>query len=428
MNSGIMYPGLFRAASKITDLFPRAGSAFLDLTVGRITGSDLLAKAKVRSARQIIEEVGRFDRILVVSDLNIGDALFSQALVSGLRDFFPAAVVDLAINKTASILIVGNPEVTNVLPVYTSAPFPSMQDLDSLSRIISTRNYDLVISNCPYFEVRDFPSSRKNVVDYSSFAAVLVNGLKNNGEPGHVVYQLRRFIHLLFEGYVEERRSINRSGVIATLPIDALERARVFLRNVGIGDSEKLILINPDTSSRFTTIPFEVLSAILMRISKSGCRILIGAGYIDMGKEKRLLETMSREEARAVTGVPPMTPLEVYSALIDFSNIFVTGDSGPLHIAAARRYLREGYSELKNKTELISIFGATPARIYGYDSTTRGYFPANQDAPSHVHFAKNRCRNITCINKMGKTCRTTRCFEFVDVDAIVNEIERALAR
>jgi ADP-heptose:LPS heptosyltransferase len=428
MNNGVMYPGFFRAASKITDIFPHAGSSFLDLTILPVAGSNLLATHKLRGARRIVEEVGRFDRLLVVSDLNIGDALFSQALVSGLRDFFPAAVIDLAINRTASGVVIGNPEITNVLPVFTGAPFPSKEDLASLSHITGSSNYNLVISNSPYFELKDFPSSAKNVLDYSPFAAVLVNAFKNDRETAHVIYQLQRIIHLLFEGIAEERRFQKYLGVRAMLPIEAIERARTFLRKNGIGESDRLVLINPDTSSRFTTIPLDVLSELLRKISTLGCPILLGSGYIDLGKEKRLLETLSDEEKKSVTVVAPMIGLEVYSALIDFSHVFITGDSGPLHIAAARKYLRDGYSALNNQTELISIFGATPARTYAYDSMIPGFFPANQDAPSHAHVSNSPCRNVTCVNKMGKTCRRTRCFEFVDVDAIVSDVEKALAR
>lgn len=336
MNNGPMYSGLFRASSKITDIFPHAGSTFLDLTVLPVTGSNLLAKAKLRSARRIVEEVGRFDRLLVVSDLNIGDALAMQALVSGLRDFFPDAVIDLAINKTASRIVIGNPEITKVLPVFSSSPFPSTEDLANLSRITTSGNYDIIVCICPYFEVKDFPSSARNVVAYTSFAAVLVNGLRNNGDPGHIIYQLRRFVHLLFEGFVEEHRSLNYSGVRATLTAEATEQASAFLRKNGIGESEKVILINPDTTSRFTSVPLETLSILLRKSAKLRCPILLGTGHVDMGTEKRILESMSGEETKNVIVVPPMMALEVYSALIDFSSLFITGDSGPMHIAAAR--------------------------------------------------------------------------------------------
>lgn len=380
----------------------------------------------MRSARRIIKDIKHFERILVLSDLNIGDALFTQALVSGLRDFFPTGTIDLAVNKSAAPLIIGNPEVTNVLPVFMGAPFPTNEDLATLGQIASPQNYDLVISLCPYFEAKHFPSPAKNVVEFSSFAALLINALKNTEETGHVIYQLYRFVHLLFKDYPVQQYSQDYSGIRLTLTEESVELAGDFLQGVGIRGDEEFILINPDTSSRFTSIPLEVLSALVKKLSKFDVPILIGSGHVDMGNEKQLLGMMSTEETKKLRVVPWKMPLGVYAALIDFSKVFVVGDCGPLHIAAARKYLGNGDSPLKNRTGLFSIFGATPARTYAYDSTTPGFFPANQDARSHAYVAMSRCRNITCINKLVKNCKSTRCFEFVDIDVIASDVDKAL--
>jgi hypothetical protein len=117
--------------------------------------------------------------------------------------------------------------------------------------------------------------------------------------------------------------------------------------------------------------------------------------------------------------IPPSLPLEAYAALIDAADVFLTGDTGPMHIAAARRYSRSGKHQFRNRTAVLSWFGATPSRMSGYDSHQPGYLPANQDAPSWCYVAGSPCRNITCVNKMFKTCRTVRCFERVDVNALV---------
>lgn len=56
------------------------------------------------------------------------------------------------------------------------------------------------------------------------------------------------------------------------------------------------------------------------------------------------------------------------------------------------------------------------------------FYPSNQRAPSHVLVAQCPWKNIACIIRMGKKCRMTRCFEFVDVDAIESDLENAPAR
>jgi hypothetical protein len=109
--------------------------------------------------------------------------------------------------------------------------------------------------------------------------------------------------------------------------------------------------------------------------------------------------------------------------LIDLADVFVSGDTGPLHVAAARKISRTNRREFRNQTAVLSLFGATPARMSGYDSRKTGYLPACQDAPSLCYTAGSPCRNITCLNKMLKTCPTVRCFEEMDIDALAEWME-----
>jgi hypothetical protein len=63
----------------------------------------------------------------------------------------------------------------------------------------------------------------------------------------------------------------------------------------------------------------------------------------------------------------------------------------------------------------------------GYDHFQPGYVPANQDAESHTFVSKSPCRNITCLNKMMKTCERLRCFESLDTQAILSTAGKVLA-
>jgi hypothetical protein len=102
-----------------------------------------------------------------------------------------------------------------------------------------------------------------------------------------------------------------------------------------------------------------------------------------------------------------------------------------MHLAAARKLSRSGRHDFRNRTAVLSIFGATPARMSGYDSVQPGYLPANQDAPSWSYTAGSPCRNISCLNKIFKTCRFVHCFDDVDAEALACLIEdhlKTLAR
>ena len=125
--------------------------------------------------------------------------------------------------------------------------------------------------------------------------------------------------------------------------------------------------------------------------------------------------------------VPTSLSIDGYCALIDFTDVFISGDTGPLHMAAARKMSKSGNFKFKNKTFVISIFGATPARMSGYDSKNPLFPPANQDAQSRTYVSESPCRNITCVNKMAKTCQVVRCFEVLDIENIVVDIKLHLS-
>jgi hypothetical protein len=140
------------------------------------------------------------------------------------------------------------------------------------------------------------------------------------------------------------------------------------------------------------------------------------------GIGQRLKALMPSRFISKVKLIPARLSLEAYAAVIDLCDVFISPDTGPLHIAAARKYSRTGRYEFSNRTAVQSYFGATPPRMSGYDSSQRGYLPANQDAPSWCHEAASACRNITCLNKIYKTCRQVRCFEDVDIAGMVRQI------
>jgi len=134
----------------------------------------------------------------------------------------------------------------------------------------------------------------------------------------------------------------------------------------------------------------------------------------------RLVAAMPERVRGSLRIIPPELDLAAYVALIDYADVFVTGDTGPMHLAAARRHAASGGHRFRNRTAVLSLFGATVPRMSGYDSARPGYLPANQDAPSWCYVAPSRCRNITCLNKYFKTCRAVRCFEGVDVAGLAD--------
>ncbi len=156
--------------------------------------------------------------------------------------------------------------------------------------------------------------------------------------------------------------------------------------------------------------------------------ILLGAGFTAKDIEKELLGLMNEEEKKKVIVVPTKMTLDGYGALIDLADVFISGDTGPLHIAAARKMSRSGQHRFRNKTFIISVFGATPPALSGYDSNAPLYLAANQGVLSKTYISESPCRNITCVNKMAKTCKKIRCYESLDTGRILADIRTFLKK
>jgi hypothetical protein len=193
-------------------------------------------------------------------------------------------------------------------------------------------------------------------------------------------------------------------------------------------DGRPIVLMNPDASSRFTRLPHETQAELLRGLLRLPCVVVLGAGHTQPGIEGRLIGALPPRRRKDVRVLPASTSIDTYAAVVDAADVFLTGDTGPLHIAAARKQARLGTNGFRNRTAVVSVFGATPARLYGYASNRRGFLPANQQAPSYAHSGDSPCRNLTCINKTVKTCSTVRCFHQLDVRAVLADVAHIVTR
>ncbi len=420
MDKETQFKRFFQFASLVTDVFPRRGAKVLDIAVSNLLGNILVLRAVEHQARRQFKRTKKLEKILVAADLNIGDAIIAQGAVSAIRDILPDARIDCVVKKTASSLIQGNPQITNLFSLYEGAPYPNEMDIEGLSAIAAGEDYDLVINFSPMVDDRVF--GKKNVVNYSMMAAELIRNESRQGEVvNNVIYRSHKFMGEIFRDMVAPDFGRKFKGAEVYISDEALNQGKKFLADHGVSKDDPVVLFNPDASAKFTRMPFEFQLSLLKQLCGMNCSVLLGAGHVEKLIEHELMFSLPPEHRRKITLVPPSTGLDVYTALIDFSDVYITGDTGPLHVAAARKFSRETGSSLRNRTAVLSVFGGTPSHIYGYDSESPGYFPANQDAPSKVFVAGNNCRNITCINKMAKTCKEVRCFQSLDPAEIAQE-------
>jgi ADP-heptose:LPS heptosyltransferase len=420
----------FSGSSRLTDRFPAFGARLLDATLRPVLGSRALVAMLARRNRAVVRRVKAFRRFLVIADIHIGDAVLTQPALTAVRDFFPDAEVDFVVSAATASLVEGHPEATRVLPVFSGGMFPSPADVAAIREIVREGRYDLCLSFSTLLEPEDQAVPSQPFLSIASHGATIVRNESDPARINHFSYQDYQFVRGELSVVARPVREARYPGTRTILADEAIEGARRFAAEAGLSSGAPVVMVNPDGASPFTRMPFESQVALLGRIAgdtDADATILLGSGHTDEGVGQRLVDRLPAVPRAKVRIIPPALPLADYAALIDLADVFITGDTGPLHLAAARRYSRSGSHRFRNRTAVLSYFGATMPRMSGYDAFQPGYLPTNQDAPSWCFLAGSRCHNITCINKLYKTCRVVRCFERLDVAALASVVVSHLA-
>ena len=431
LNRGLSEIGL-RILDGATDISPRFASRIFQQGFVGVFGSRPIASFVMRKHRKPWERIaatlGETPKILLVADVCIGDTVLISEGLRSIQQAFPKAEVHFVCNRTGGELVASMPGVRVHNIVIGKRGFPTKADLEQIARLIETERYSVILNMGPFLDKRRLPENSKVIQLYVPFAAYILRAWKANGRR-HISYFARNFITEFLSGKAQQLEE----GTFAepTIPVstntvylsrESVEMAKAFLDSHELGVGSGLVFFNPDATSQYGQIPFEIQSRLLKYIAglDKVRAILLGKAYTIKGIEERLLKELPRALAEKIVIVPHL-PIEVYTALIDASDMFISGDTGPLHISACRKVMvvhssADGrspaeYAPLRNRTAVLAIYGATDSRMYGYDSIQPHHAPANQDVPSRSFSAPAVCRNISCINKFGKSCSEVRCFD-----------------
>lgn len=418
MESNSFQGSFFRFTSRFTQWFPHGGAKLLDGLFFPILSNGFLLRHFQGRNLKMLKGIRSFRRLLVIADIHIGDAVLAQTAVPALKDFFPEAQVDFAVKKSVGSLVGGHPDLSQVWPIFTGGQFPNAGDILGIQEL--SAEYDAVFNFCPFFGENHFPKESR-VFHVTSHVSVFARNERRPDPPNHITYQVHRFIYDLLSSLFPIRRARLFESPQVSLSPEAIREANDFMQSFTPPDGDAVVFLNPDTASPFTQIPFRFQAEILKGLADLPCRILLGEGHTDRGIGEKLLWTLPLLKRGRVQLVPARLSLETYTALIDHSDLFLSGDTGPLHLAAARKTDKSGKSQLRNRTTVFSVFGATPPRFSGYDSGP-GFLESGQDAPAKAYQSESACRNITCIHKMGKVCDAKGCFEDLDSKKIVDDI------
>jgi ADP-heptose:LPS heptosyltransferase len=425
----------FRTLDRLTDRFPETAPAVFQRLFLALVGNRLIYSIYLLKYAAVLKRVKSFDRILLIADVNIGDAITIQQCIVAFRHFFPQARIDYACNQTGGELVSGMPEVDHVFRIFNSGNgFPLENNLGALKTIVEGAHYTVMACFSPFVPKKEFQRYAPFVQMYVPLASHIMRQWREQKGTRHVSDAVFTVSKRLLESVkgspgkdgtrgTLRRADVSFKGNAVYLTSQAIQRANQFLAERDCSPSKHLLFFNPDATSKYSQIPIALQKKILRQTLESSSidAVLLGAGHSHEGIESLLTLSLPASLRRKLLIVPHMS-ISAYAAVIDACDMFLSSDTGPAHIAASRKVALSEYYALKNRTSVVTVFGAGDSRMYGYDSEREGHIPAHQLAPSRVFVPGAPCRNITCINKWGKSCQEVRCFMGLNAQEIVDYV------
>ncbi len=398
-------------SSYLTDIAPKSGRFISNMLIKYLFANNFFLNLQLKKAR-LKATSSKPNKILVISDLNIGDAVNIQTAIYLLKKI-GVSQIDYAINKTAYALIKNNPDIENTYAVFSKANFVSNEEISFLNRIINKNDYDLVINFCPFLSKKTINS--KNFINYMGLSIYVANNYFKK-TTNHITLAIHNYINKIFDSNLPFEKNflyLSNSSLI--------QAKKIYTQ---VPPNHKVIMFNIDATSVYTLMPLNIQISLIERLCKiKNVTVILSAAFSQKHLQEKIYQSLTHKEN--VILLDRNLPIDAYAALIDFCNCFVSSDTGGLHIASCYKF-DENKKPLRNQTAIFSIFGATPETIYAYDSEKQNFLKSSQNALSKVYISKNQCKNITCINKAAKKCKNLRCFYGIDPDEIFFDILKSL--
>lgn len=339
-----------------------------------------------------------YRRILIVRTDRIGDVLLSTPVVRALRDNFPHAYIAMMVSPYAKDIVEGNPYLDEVIIYDKDGKHKSWGRSYKFAHNLKNKRFDLAV--IPH------PTNRVHLVTYFAgiprrigydrkFGFLLTDRIKHTKQFGEK-HELEYTIDLIsYLGIEAEDKSL-------FMPIKESSEKYVedlFIRE-GISKVDKLLAVHPGASCPSKIWPNERFAEVADRIVKEyGFKVLVVCGPKDIFLAKNVVKHM-RSKAVNLAGRSSVSQL---ASIIKRCRLFISNDSGPVHIASALG------------TPVISIFGRDQKGL-----SPKRWGPVGlKDKILH--------KQVGCIECLAHNCeKEFACLKAITVEDVLSAVKQIL--
>jgi len=337
------------------------------------------------------------EKILVRTTNWVGDAVMSMPALAAVRDNFPKARIAVLARPPLTELYENNPAVDDIIP-FDATVYKGTRGLAKLARVLKREKFDRAILLQNAFKAALIAYLAKIPVrmgyNTDGRSMLLTHGVSVSRavKERHQVYYYLEMLRSLGMKVPDDPRP-------ALYPDDtSAEEADGMLLSGGISSSDNIVGINPGAQYGVAKkwFPERFADVSDMLVWKYGVKVVIfgGPGDVDAACA---VEAAMDEPCVNLAG---RTNLKQLMALLARCRLFITNDTGSMHVSAALG------------TPTLAVFGST-------DHIATGPFGEGHAVVRDP---------VYCSPCLKRKCplKHYRCLENVSVEMVYNEARRML--
>ena len=337
-------------------------------------------------------------RILIIRTDRIGDVTLSTPVIRALRDAYPDSYIAFMVRPYAREILEGNSNLNKVIIYDKYGIHKGFFSTIFFALRMRKERFDMAIIL--------HPTNRAHIV---AFVADIPNRIGFNRKMAFLLTEAiddKKFLgqaHEL-EYTLEALKSIgiNVSNKNLYVPVKKRSQDSIAskLSERGVGNSDSVVGIHPGASCSSKRWPVERFASLIDKINSNYnvCVVLIA------GPEEQAQVAELKERLRSkVADLCGKTTVGELVALLKRCILFISNDSGPVHIATAAG------------TPNITIFGRKQPGL-----SPRRWGPTGKnDIVLH--------RDVGCEVCLAHNCRNGfKCLKAITIDEVFNAVEKIL--
>ncbi|MBU1061111.1 MAG: lipopolysaccharide heptosyltransferase II [Candidatus Omnitrophica bacterium] len=327
-------------------------------------------------------DISKIKKILIVRTDRIGDVVLSTPVITATREAFPEAYIAVMVSPKTKEIVTGNPFLNGVIVYDKKFKHRGIFKAVAFSGWLRSKGFDLALIL--------HSTARVNLICFLARIPKRIGYAR--GKMDFLLTDKLEYTKRLGEKHESEYSldilrsiGINVTPSPLVMPVKKSDEENMdnLLKECGLAKGERFIVLHPGASCVSKMWPqknFAELGDILIGRFGVKCVLISSPDQIEIGKKVR---DLMKDKPLFLCG---RTSLGELASLFKRASLFISNDSGPVHIASAVG------------TPLISIFGRNEKGL----SPTRWKALGDKSVVLHKEVGCKECLAHNC--KKGFLC------------------------